>query len=139
MEVSAKSTKKRGFMARGFTVRLFRKQTASGAASSSPAEQTLIVLGCDNAGKTTLIARLNNNAKPIDESPTVGFSNGTGKLAGIPLTLFDVGGGKNIRGIWDSYYADVHAAIFVVDSADSSRFPEMRAQLSRAPVARLAR
>lgn len=111
--------------ARGARRGLFRlfKQSQSPNASSTPS-QTLILLGCDNAGKTTLIARLNNNGAIGDPAPTVGFSTNAGKLGTTPLTLFDVGGGKNIRGIWDSYYADVHAAIFVVDASDSSRFSE---------------
>lgn len=104
--------------------RIFRQSASSGPASSSPSDQTLIILGCDNAGKTTLIARIKNNKDLLDSTPTVGFSTNPAKYGSIPLTLFDVGGGKGIRGIWDSYYADVHAAVFVVDAADSSRFSE---------------
>lgn len=37
------------------------------------------------------------------------------------IDLYDLGGGKNIRKIWDRYYAEVHGCIFVVDAADSAR------------------
>ena len=101
------------------------KRSAKVAASSSSArpEKTIIVLGCDGAGKSTLIAALGD--KTIDDiTPTVGFSHNKGALGGAPLVLFDVGGGKQIRGIWQEYYADAHAALFVVDASDPDRFGE---------------
>eukprot|EP00965_Chrysotila_dentata_P239932 6203389-Pleurochrysis_carterae.AAC.1 len=67
-------------------------------------EQTWIVLGLDNAGKSTLISSLQGAVE--DVAPTVGFSKQQVKRNGQELRLFDVGGGKGIRGIWDSYYAE---------------------------------
>eukprot|EP00966_Prymnesium_polylepis_P189909 4400699-Prymnesium_polylepis.1 len=96
------------------------------------------MLGVDNAGKTTLSKTLSRKPVDTDPSPTVGFcptKPGDVKFGATPLTLFDVGGGKQIRGIWNAYYCDVHAAVFVVDAADSSRFPEVRAlRPRRAPL-----
>lgn len=40
--------------------------------------------------------------------------------------MFDLGGGKNIRRVWKSYLAEVHAVVFVVDAADFARFAESR-------------
>lgn len=37
------------------------------------------------------------------------------------IDLYDLGGGKNIRKIWNRYYAEVHGCIFVVDAADTER------------------
>ncbi|KAL1522407.1 hypothetical protein AB1Y20_017397 [Prymnesium parvum] len=120
-EVSGSSSASRK-QKRPFITRMFRPSSASGS-SPVAAEQTIIMLGLDNAGKTTLIQCL-RGVRPKDPTPTVGFNNNPAKLGSTPLTLYDVGGGKQIRGIWDAYYADVHAAVFVVDAADSSRFPE---------------
>ena len=48
---------------------------------------------------------------------------------GFHMVLYDLGGGKKIRGIWDKYYAEVHACIFVVDAANQDRFEEAKAAL----------
>ena len=114
-----------------FITRLFRSTSAS-ASEPIPAEQTIIMLGLDNGGKTTLVQCLASAQGQRDQTPqpTVGFRNDVAKIGSTPLTIFDVGGGIQIRGIWDAYYADVHAAVFVVDAADSSRFPEARAGIA---------
>jgi small GTP-binding protein len=93
------------------------------------AEQTWIVLGCDHAGKSTLIAGLCGKANRENLAPTCGFSTSTATLGRHRLRVFDVGGGKGIRGIWDSYYADAHGVIFVVDATEPARFEECRGLL----------
>ena len=45
-----------------------------------------------------------------------------------PLIFWDLGGQAGLRSIWDKYYAESHALIFVVDSSEN---PE----LCRAPAA----
>jgi hypothetical protein len=42
------------------------------------------------------------------------------------LVLWDLGGQQGLRSIWDKYYEESHAIIFVVDSADASRFEEAK-------------
>jgi len=94
---------------------------------------TLLMLGCDAAGKTTLAAAL--KGAPIHKpDPTIGYMTGSAVRCRSPLVLMDVGGGPNIRGIWSDYYASVHGAVFVIDAADSARFPEARALLAAAAV-----
>ena len=110
-------------------VRLFgggKKRRVAPAPPDSPSEITLIIIGCDNAGKSTLIASLCGGKIDSEITPTVGFNLSIARRGGQALRLFDVGGGKNIRSIWDSYYADVHGAIFVVDAAEADRFDEVR-------------
>jgi hypothetical protein len=45
------------------------------------------------------------------------------------LDIYDLGGGKNIRKIWERYYAEVHGAVFCVDAADKERLAEARTEL----------
>jgi len=92
---------------------------------------TLITLGCDQSGKTTLVSALSGKPRANPE-PTNGFSKSTARRAGSQLSIFDVGGGPQIRGIWKSYYASVHAAIFLVDASDATRLEESRALLMEA-------
>ena len=58
--------------------------------------------------------------------PTFGFNNESTSRGGFDIDLFDLGGGKRIRGIWKAYMADVHGCIFVVDSAAEDRIKECR-------------
>ena len=46
------------------------------------------------------------------------------------MTLFDLGGGKNIRGIWTKYFAEIYGLIFVIDASDVKRMEECRTVLS---------
>ncbi len=48
------------------------------------------------------------------------------------MQVFDLGGGRNIRRVWKSYLAEVHAVVFVVDAADGGRLPECK-QVSTTP------
>ena len=73
-----------------------------------------------------------------ETSPTFGFnSTATSSRAlgiggkNVSLTVYDLGGGKNIRRVWRSYLAEVHAVVFVVDAADSTRFEECKQVLGQ--------
>lgn len=59
-------------------------------------------------------------------APTVGFSKVDLKQGKFEVTIFDLGGGKRIRGIWKNYYSESHGVVFVVDSSDVQRIQETR-------------
>jgi ADP-ribosylation factor-like protein 13B len=40
------------------------------------------------------------------------------------VSIYDVGGGVKIRGIWEQYYADCHGVVYVFDSADGEKWEE---------------
>eukprot|EP00079_Xenopus_tropicalis_P032762 XP_017946533.1 PREDICTED: ADP-ribosylation factor-like protein 13B isoform X2 [Xenopus tropicalis] len=40
--------------------------------------------------------------------------------------MFDLGGGKRIRGIWKNYYAESYGVVFVIDSSDVERMEETK-------------
>lgn len=107
--------------------------TRSCTPAPADTELVFIMLGMDGAGKTSLIDCLARVRREQGPQPTNGFNpNNKASIGSTPLTLFDVGGSPGIRGIWDAYYNGVHAAIFVVDSAEPSRFPEARQLLHEA-------
>ncbi|KAK6633446.1 hypothetical protein RUM44_004053 [Polyplax serrata] len=86
---------------------------------------TLLLVGLDNSGKTTIARRL--AGEPIDSVvPTVGFSVVTLRQKGCRVSLYDLGGGPQIRDIWHRYYADAHGVIFVVDAIAVERLEECR-------------
>lgn len=67
---------------------------------------------------------------PEDVAPTVGFSKIDLKQGRFEVTIFDLGGGKRIRGIWKNYYAESYGIIFVVDSSDVERMEETKETMS---------
>uniref|UniRef100_A0A3P8V294 ADP-ribosylation factor-like 13b n=1 Tax=Cynoglossus semilaevis TaxID=244447 RepID=A0A3P8V294_CYNSE len=86
---------------------------------------TLVMVGLDNAGKTATVRGIQGE-NPDDVAPTVGFSKVDLKQGKFEVTIFDLGGGKRIRGIWKNYYSESHGVVFVVDSSDIQRLQETR-------------
>lgn len=77
----------------------------------------LLILGLDNAGKTTILKRLNGeDIKKI--SPTLGFNIKSLEYRGYKLNFWDVGGQTSIRSYWRNYFEQTDGLVWVVDSAD---------------------
>jgi ADP-ribosylation factor related protein 1 len=103
-------------------------------------EYCVLILGLDNAGKTTLLERLksdyslNSDGRGVDVSriaPTVGQNVARVQINGVWLKVWDVGGQESLRTLWDSYYNEVHGVVFVVDSTDRARIEECRDALDK--------
>lgn len=90
---------------------------------------TLVMVGLDNAGKTATAKGIQGE-HPEDVAPTVGFSKIDLRQGKFEVTIFDLGGGKRIRGIWKNYYAESYGVIFVVDSSDEDRMEETKETMS---------
>lgn len=86
---------------------------------------TLVMVGLDNAGKTATVKGIQGES-PEDVAPTVGFSKADIKQGRFDITIFDLGGGKQIRGIWKNYYAESYGVVFVIDSSDVDRMEETK-------------
>ena len=67
-------------------------------------------------------------AEPIDKdvAPTIGFRNVKFTFDNYDITLFDIGGGKNIRPVWKNYFPEVYGLIYIVDSSTPDRMEEAR-------------
>ncbi len=50
-------------------------------------------------------------------------------VEGTKLLLWDLGGQSGLRVIWERYYAEAHALIYMIDAADSSRIHESHQEL----------
>ncbi|XP_060085592.1 ADP-ribosylation factor-like protein 13B [Ylistrum balloti] len=88
---------------------------------------TVAILGIDGAGKTTVTNALTGDTSEV--APTVGFNTETVNLNNFDLTLFDIGGGKNVRSIWTHYFNEIYGVIYVVDSSATNRMPEISENL----------
>eukprot|EP00397_Hematodinium_sp_SG-2012_P015283 GEMP01015560.1.p1 GENE.GEMP01015560.1~~GEMP01015560.1.p1 ORF type:complete len:369 (+),score=68.89 GEMP01015560.1:197-1303(+) len=93
-------------------------------------EVNTLIVGLDNAGKTTLLYLLANGAK-IPTLPTMGYNQEVLKYDTCALTTRDVSGLHNIRHTWPAHYDGVRALIFVVDATDRARLPEAREELTK--------
>jgi ADP-ribosylation factor protein 1 len=94
----------------------------------------ILIVGLDNAGKTTIFSRLRldrNTRAIIDTSPTIGFNVETLQYKQVTFTMWDVGGQQKIRPLWKQFYKDADAVIFVVDSNDRARLTEASEELEK--------
>merc|ERR1712083_1195017 len=91
-------------------------------------EARILMLGLDNAGKTTVLKKLSDE----DIStimPTQGFNIKSLVHEGFKLNVWDIGGQKTIRAYWSNYFEASDALVYVIDSSDSRRLEESGAEL----------
>ncbi|KAG1806627.1 ADP-ribosylation factor family-domain-containing protein [Suillus plorans] len=91
-------------------------------------ESRLLMLGLDNAGKTTILYKL-KLGEVVTTIPTIGFNVETVAYKKIQFTVWDVGGQQRIRLLWQYYFNDAEGIIFVVDSCDRDRISEAKEEL----------
>ncbi|GFZ42703.1 hypothetical protein JCM24511_00420 [Saitozyma sp. JCM 24511] len=93
-------------------------------------EYSVVIIGLDNAGKTTMLEKIKTMYNPTPGmppekiGPTVGQNIGKISLPSTTLHFFDLGGQRDIRSIWPKYYDECHAVVFVLDACDQARLSE---------------
>lgn len=89
----------------------------------SKKEANVLVVGLDNSGKSTILNKLKPaEVQSHDIVPTVGFAVERFQMKGLSISCFDMSGQGRYRNLWEHYYKDCDAIIFVVDSSDKLRF-----------------
>ncbi|CAO3636134.1 unnamed protein product [Cunninghamella echinulata] len=95
-------------------------------------EYNVLIIGLDNAGKTTLLERIKSlfsgitGLSPDKIAPTVGLNIGRIEVNSSRIKFWDLGGQRDLQTIWERYYSECHAIVFVVDSTDSRRLEECK-------------
>jgi ADP-ribosylation factor related protein 1 len=93
-------------------------------------EFRVLVLGLDKSGKTTFLESIKHDylqllpLSPDKIMPTVGLNIAQIDIGKIKIIIWDLGGLPDLQPIWEKYYADCHAIIYVIDSSDSERLLE---------------
>ncbi|KAI9159541.1 ADP-ribosylation factor protein 3 [Blastocladiella emersonii ATCC 22665] len=100
-------------------------------------EYSVIILGLDNAGKTTLLERIKHiftgvmAMSPEKIAPTIGLNIGKIAMDKVNVNFWDLGGQQELHSIWEKYYSEAHAVIFVVDSTDVARLEAVKATFDK--------
>ena len=92
----------------------------------------IVVVGLDTSGKTTILNLLKTDktkTESTDIVPTVGFTCEKFASCGLEFTAWDFSGQGRYRNMWEMYYKDAQAVIFVIDSADRLRMAVARDEL----------
>jgi len=107
-------------------------------------ELNVVVIGLDNAGKSAVVERLKASypssrtgkkaqAVAFEKlQATMGMNLAKLEMCGCRVSFWDVGGHRKVRGLWENYYGDAHAWIFVVDASDADRIREARDEFAKA-------
>ncbi|KZZ87440.1 Small GTPase superfamily, ARF/SAR type [Ascosphaera apis ARSEF 7405] len=92
-------------------------------------ELRVLMLGLDNAGKTTIVKKIMKE-DVMTVSPTLGFIIKTIDFDGYKLNIWDVGGQKTLRSYWRNYFEKTDVLIWVVDATDRLRTEDCREELA---------
>ena len=91
-------------------------------------EYRLLMLGLDAAGKTTILYKMKLN-EVVNTIPTIGFNVETFEYKHITFNCWDIGGQHKLRTMWQHYFDNVDALVYVIDSADIERVEENKETL----------
>eukprot|EP00462_Mataza_sp_D1_P000758 CAMPEP_0175095352 /NCGR_PEP_ID=MMETSP0086_2-20121207/4104_1 /TAXON_ID=136419 /ORGANISM="Unknown Unknown, Strain D1" /LENGTH=184 /DNA_ID=CAMNT_0016368583 /DNA_START=19 /DNA_END=573 /DNA_ORIENTATION=+ len=96
---------------------------------STETEHRILLLGLDNAGKTSILKKLADE-EITHIMPTQGFNIKSIQKDGFKLNVWDIGGQKTIRPYWQNYYDNTDALVYVIDSADKKRVEETGVEMN---------
>ncbi|NXL93879.1 AR13A protein, partial [Alectura lathami] len=91
---------------------------------------TLLVVGLDNAGKSSVIMDI-MRALASEVLPAAQPGQTCLRVDRFEVTLVDLPGAQRCRGAWRSHYSAAHGLLFVLDSSDLARMEEARKVLTR--------
>ena len=78
------------------------------------------------------IKNIKNNkpqTRNVQVEPTVGYSVEQFSKGKVNFTVFDMGGAKKFRSLWEYYYQNVQGVMFVIDTSDKIRMCCVRDEL----------
>ncbi|CAH6721838.1 ADP-ribosylation factor [[Candida] jaroonii] len=86
-------------------------------------ELRILILGLDNAGKTTIVKKIiNEDVSKV--SPTMGFQISTVLYKEYNLNIWDIGGQTSLRAFWGNYFDKTDAIMWVIDGLALERLNE---------------
>ena len=105
------------------------KKDGSGLAYTEQVEKRILLLGLDNAGKTSILLQFKEKMFMENSVPTIGLNIEQVSFRDFSLTFWDVGG--QATKLWKHYFDSVDAVMFVVDVADREKLAKARSELAK--------
>ncbi|KAI7803402.1 putative ADP-ribosylation factor-like protein 5C [Triplophysa rosa] len=93
-------------------------------------EHKVIIVGLDNAGKTTILYQFLTK-EAVQTTPTIGSNVEEISVKKTRFLVWDIGGQDSLRATWNSYYCNTEIVIMVVDSTDRERLTLNKEELHR--------
>ncbi|XP_037693604.1 ADP-ribosylation factor-like protein 5B isoform X2 [Choloepus didactylus] len=93
-------------------------------------EHKVIIVGLDNAGKTTILYQFLMK-EVVHTSPTIGSNVEEIVVKNTHFLMWDIGGQESLRASWNTYYSNTEFIILVVDSIDRERLAITKEELYR--------
>ena len=90
----------------------------------------IIILGMQNAGKTTILYRL-SLGQYVKTTPTIGSNVEELTYNNVKFQAWDLGGQESTRSVWDVYYMNTDAVVFVIDSQDDEYFEDGKLEFQK--------
>ncbi|KAK9950842.1 hypothetical protein M0R45_006308 [Rubus argutus] len=88
----------------------------------------LSLVGLQNAGKTSLLNAIATGGYSEDMIPTVGFNMRKVTKGNVTIKVWDLGGQRRFRTMWERYCRGVSVIVYVVDAADRDSVPISRSE-----------
>ena len=85
----------------------------------------ILLLGIQNAGKTTILYRL-SLGQLVKTTPTIGSNVEELIYENVKFQAWDLGGQESTRSLWDVYYMNTDGVIYVIDSQDENNYEESK-------------
>ncbi|VDP86231.1 unnamed protein product [Schistosoma mattheei] len=85
-------------------------------------EVKVLVIGLDNSGKSTILNKL--QSKETQNSltiPTIGYNVEKIRVSQMIFLCFDMSGSGAYRNLWEKFYKECEAIIYVIDISDELR------------------
>ena len=86
---------------------------------------SVLFLGIDNAGKTTLLNKLKNETTGTF-APTHHSNKAEVEIGRMKVVIIDLGGHEVARMAWKDYFFGCNGIVFIVDVADTERYEDVR-------------
>jgi small GTP-binding protein len=90
----------------------------------------ILLLGMQNAGKTTILYRL-SLGQVVKTTPTIGSNVEELIYENVKFQAWDLGGQESTRSVWDVYYMNTDGVIYVIDSQDENNYEESKNQFHK--------
>ncbi|XP_030045088.1 putative ADP-ribosylation factor-like protein 5C [Microcaecilia unicolor] len=91
-------------------------------------EHKVIIVGLDNAGKTTILYQFLMD-EVVHTSPTIGSNVEEIIIKKTHFLMWDIGGQETLRSTWNTYYSNTEFVILVIDSTDRERLTVTKEEL----------